>query len=108
LARVYWGVGLILYYPATNTTVGVDKWDSGPSAAFMQEDESPWVFGAGVNNIWSMGSRPGTSDRTNQLFLNPLFNYHVADGWSVGSSPEITANWIPSGGKDRPGRRRLW
>jgi len=28
----YWGVGPILYYPATNTTVGVDKWGSGPSA----------------------------------------------------------------------------
>ena len=26
-------------------------------------------------------------------------NYHFADGWSVGSSPEITANWIASGGK---------
>ena len=32
-------------------------------------------------------------------FLNPFVNYHFADGWSVGSSPEITANWIASGGK---------
>jgi len=96
---LYWGAGPILYYPATNTTVGVDKWGSGPSAAFIKEDESPWVFGAVVNNIWSIGSPPGDSDRTNQLFLNPFVNYHFADGWSVGSSPEITANWIASGGK---------
>jgi hypothetical protein len=36
---------------------------------------------------------------TNQLFLNPFVDYHFADGWSVGSSPEITTNWIASGGK---------
>jgi hypothetical protein len=78
---------------------GYDKWGSGPAAAFMQEDESPRVFGAVVNNIWSVGSPPGTSDWTNQLFLDPFFNYHFADGWFLGSSPEITANWIASGGK---------
>jgi hypothetical protein len=96
----YWGVGPVLYYPsATNSTVGVNKWGSGPSVAFIKEDESPWVFGAVVNNIWSFGGPPGSSDRTNQLFLNPFVNYHFFDGWSVGSSPEITANWIASGGK---------
>jgi hypothetical protein len=97
---LYWGVGPVLYYPsATNSTVGVNKWGSGPSAAFIKEDESPWVFGAVVNNIWTFGGPPGSTDRTNQLFLNPFVNYHFADGWSVGSSPEITANWIASGGK---------
>ena len=57
------------------------------SAAFIKQDESPWVLGAVVNNIWSIGSPLGDSDRTNQLFLNPFVNYHFADGWSVGSSP---------------------
>ena len=41
---------------------------------------------------------PGCA-RTNQLFLNPIVNYHFGDGWLVGSSPEITTNWIASGGK---------
>jgi len=95
----YWGAGPVFYYPSSNLTVGVKKWGSGPSAAFVKEDESPWVFGAVVNNIWSIGSPPGDSDRTNQLFLNPFVNYHFADGWSVGSSPEITTNWIAGGGK---------
>jgi hypothetical protein len=97
---IYWGVGPVLYFPtATNLTVGVNKWGSGPSAALIKLDQSPWVFGAVVNNIWSIGSPPGNNDRTNQLFLNPFVNYHFADGWSVGSSPEIAANWIASGGK---------
>jgi hypothetical protein len=92
----YWGVGPVLDYPsAGNSALGPMKWGSGPSAAFTKQDESPWVLGAVVNNIWSFGGPGGT----NQLFLNPFVNYHFADGWSVGSSPEITANWIASGGK---------
>jgi hypothetical protein len=96
----YWGVGPVLYYPtATNSALGVNKWGSGPSAAFLHEDTSPWVFGAVVNNIWSIGGPPGSSDRTNELLLNPVLSYHFADGWSVSSSPNITANWIASGNK---------
>jgi hypothetical protein len=88
---VYCGVGPVLYYPSgRNSALGVNKWGSGPSAAFIKKGESPWMFGAVVNNIWSSGGSGGT----NQLFLNPF-----ADGWSVGSSPEITTNWIASGGK---------
>jgi hypothetical protein len=96
----YWGVGPVLYYPsATNSALGVNKWGSGPSVAFLHEDASPWVFGAVVNNIWSLGGPPGSSDRTNELLLNPVVSYHLADGWSVSSSPNITANWIASGNK---------
>jgi hypothetical protein len=100
----YWGVGPVLYYPtATNSALGVNKWGSGPSAAFVFEDlhkdTSRWEFGAVVNNIWSFGGPPGSSDRTNQLLLNPFISYHLADGWSVSSSPNITANWIASGEK---------
>src|SRR5215831_10292494 len=96
----YWGVGPVLYYPsATDTALGVNKWGSGPSAAFVKEDESPWVFGAVANNIWSFGGPPRGTDRTNQLLLNPFVSFHFADGWSVGSSPNIAANWIASGGK---------
>ena len=96
----YWGAGPVLYYPtATNPALGVNKWGSGPSAAFLHQDASPWVFGAVVNNIWSFGGPTTGSDRTNQLFLNPIVNYHFGDGWSVGSSPEITTNWFASGGK---------
>jgi hypothetical protein len=97
---LYWGVGPVLYYPsATNPALGVNKWGSGPSAAFIKEDQSPLDFGAVVNNIWSFGRPAPASDRTNQLFLNPFANYHFGEGWSVGSSPEITTNWIASGGK---------
>ncbi len=89
-------MGPVLYYPsATNSALVVNKWGSGPSAAFVKKDESPWVWGAVANNIWSFGGPPGT----NQLLLNPFVSYHFGDGWSAGSSPNITTNWISKGGK---------
>ena len=57
------------------------------------------MLGAVANNIWSFGGPSGSSDRTNQLLLNPFVSYHFGDGWSVGSSPNITTNWIANGGK---------
>ena len=96
----FWGVGPLLSYPsAGNSALGVHKWGSGPSVAFGKKDESPLVIAAVINNIWSLGSPLGNSDRTNQFLLNPIISYHFGDGWSVGSSPNITANWIASGGK---------
>jgi hypothetical protein len=92
----YWGIGPVVYFPtATSSALGVNKWGSGPSAAFLFKDQGPWVFGAVANNIWSVGGPPGT----NQLLINPIVSYHFGDGWSVGSSPNITTNWNASGGK---------
>ena len=94
------GVGPLLYYPsATNSTGGVNKWGSGPSVAFLHTTESPLVFGAVINNIWSFDEPGGRTDRTNQFLLNPIVSYHFEEGWSVGSSPNVTANWIANGGK---------
>jgi hypothetical protein len=97
----YWGAGPVLYYPsATNTALGVNKWGSGPSVAFVRKNgESPWVFGSVVNNIWSFGGPPQSSDRTNSLLMNPFISYHFGDGWSIGSSPNITANWLSKPGQ---------
>lgn len=99
-AGFYWGVGPLLYYPsATNSTLGVHRWGTGPSIAFIKQDESPWVFGAVVNNIWSIGDASESANKTNEMLLNPLLSFHFGDGWSIGSSPNITANWIASGNK---------
>jgi len=96
----YWGIGPTLYYPAMNSTLGVNRWGSGPAVGFVKKDESPWEFGAVVTNIWSIGGPThGDSDRTFELMANPFVSYHLDDGWALGSSPTITANWIASGGK---------
>ena len=41
----YWGVGPVLYFPATSTLLGATKSGSGPSVAFIHKDTGPWVFG---------------------------------------------------------------
>jgi hypothetical protein len=97
----YWGAGPVLSYPsATNTALGVNKWGSGPSVAFFSKNgDSPWVFGAVVNNIWSFGGPPGSHDRTNSLLINPFISFHFGNGWSIGSSPNITADWLSTPGQ---------
>jgi hypothetical protein len=97
---LYWGVGPVLYSAASNSTVGIDEWGSGPSVAFVKKDESPWEFGAVVNNIWSFGGTPRSGSRTNQLLLNPFVSFHLDDGWALGSSPNITADW-----ESKPGNK---
>jgi hypothetical protein len=96
----FWGAGPVLYYPsATNKALGVNKWGSGPSVAFLKKDAGPWVWGVVVNNIWSFGGPPNSRDRTNSFLLNPVVSYHFGNGWSVGSSPNITANWLSKNGQ---------
>jgi hypothetical protein len=95
----YWGAGPVLYYPATNEALGTTRYGSGPSVAFLHEDKGPWVAGLIANNIWSFGGGSGSSNRINQLLLNPIISYHLGDGWAVSSSPEITANWLDSENK---------
>jgi hypothetical protein len=94
----YWGVGAVLYYPATNAMLGATKSGSGPSVAFIRKDAGPWVFGFVANNIWTFNGAID-SNATNQMLLNPFFSYHFANGWALSSSPEITANWIATGNK---------
>src|SRR4051794_31420468 len=79
--------------------LGVHRWGSGPSAALVKKDESPWMFGVVVNNIWTFDSGPGNTNRTNSFLLNPLVSFHFGDRWAVGSSPNIKADWIANGKK---------
>jgi hypothetical protein len=97
---VFLGAGPVLYYPsATNKALGVNKWGSGPSAAFLKKDAGPCVWGAVVNNIWSFGGPTHSSDRIKRFLLNPFFSYHFSNGWSLASSPNITANWLSKNGQ---------
>jgi hypothetical protein len=93
-SHFFWGVGPVIYAPtATNSTVGVNKWGSGPSAAVAWESGGPWTAALVTNNIWSFGGPPSGSDKTNSLLLNPIFSYHLGEGWFVHTSPNITSDW---------------
>jgi Putative MetA-pathway of phenol degradation len=91
----FWGVGPVISLPtATNNATGKNKWGSGPSVAFAWQGSVPWTVGFVINNVWSFGGPPHGSDRTNSLLLNPIVSYRFGDGWSLSTSPNITANWV--------------
>jgi hypothetical protein len=33
------------------------------------------------------------------MLLNPFLSFHFGDGWSIGASPNITANWLSKAGQ---------
>jgi hypothetical protein len=98
--RFFWGAGPVISLPtATNSTTGMNKWGSGPSVAFTWRGASQWNIGFVANNVWSFGGPPHGSDRTNSLLLNPVLSYQFGDGWSLSTSPNITANWASDSDK---------
>ena len=50
------------------------------------------VYGALVNNIWSLSSNKQGGSYNNGL-IQPFLNYNYSDGTYLTTSPIITANW---------------
>ena len=106
-----WGAGPVVQLPTiSSTTLGSSVWGGGPSAALVYSN-GPWVAGALVNNIWSLGGTRGPYGNSYSTFLlNPFVAYNLDDGWYLSSSPNVQANWqfegtkwtVPIGGG--PGR----
>jgi hypothetical protein len=53
-----WGAGAIMQAPTnSNDRLGNDRWGLGPTAVALHlEKGDPWVYGALINNVWSVGS----------------------------------------------------
>ena len=93
-----WGVGPIAELPTiTSKTLGSNVWGLGPAVVVVKL-AGPIVAGALVNNVFSLGGTPAPGGTRYSLFtVNPFFNYNFGEGWYVGSSSIITANWQTSG-----------
>jgi hypothetical protein len=57
---------------------------------------NPWVYGALVNNIWSVG---GSDSSYNNGLIQPFLNYNFPDGFYLTSAPLVTVNWKADGGQ---------
>lgn len=95
-----WGVGPVVQLPTiSSATLGSSVWGAGPSAVIVYSG-GPWVAGALLNNVWSLGGTPGPSGNSYSNFLaNPFVAYNFDEGWYLSSAPNITANWQVSGTK---------
>jgi len=92
-----WGAGPVIELPTTSDDrLGVRKWSAGPTAVALTV-KGPWVFGILGTQVWSFA---GSNDNPNvSRFLTQYFvNYNFGQGWYVGSSPIITADWQAPGG----------
>ena len=89
-----WGAGPVVQLPTnSNSDLGNRNWGLGPSVVVLRlEKGNPWVYGALVNNIWSLSdSRQGGS--YNNGLIQPFVNYNFDGGFYLTSAPIITANW---------------
>ncbi|MGH8649333.1 MAG: hypothetical protein ACREUP_08515, partial [Burkholderiales bacterium] len=94
-----WGAGAIVLAPThSNTQLGNDNWGLGPSVVVLHlEKGDPWVYGALVNNVWSVGSRNDAPSYNNGL-IQPFLNYNLPGGTYLTSSPIITVDWKADSG----------
>ncbi len=89
--RVIWGVGPVISLPIGKEGLSTEKWALGPSIVALIMP-GPWVVGALVNNIWSVGGDENLDD-VNQMTIQYFVNYNFPSGWYLTSAPIITANW---------------
>jgi hypothetical protein len=94
-----WGVGPIVQFPTnSNDRLGNDRWGLGASAVGLRLSKgSPWVYGALVNNVWSVSSS-GSDPSYSNFLLQPFVNYNFPGGFYLASAPIITADWKADSG----------
>jgi len=94
-----WGAGVIAQLDtATDDRLGQGAWGIGPTAVALKS-QNEWLYGALINNIWSVSEDTGRND-VNQMLIQPFINYNFPDipGRYLTFAPIITANWEASSG----------
>lgn len=94
-----WGIGPTFLLPtATDTSLGSEKWSAG-AAGVVFISNGPWTYGGLLSQIWSFA---GADDRdaVNLTTIQPILNYNLSEGWALGTTPIILANW-EAGSDDR-------
>lgn len=87
-----WGVGPDFVLPtATQTGLGAGKWSAGPALALVLRWK-PFSVATIVSNVWSFAGQSGASS-VNKGSLQYFLHLDLGDGWSLKSSPTMTADW---------------
>ena len=89
--ELIWGLGPTFTLPtATDSLLGNGKFSMGPAAVVLTI-QGHWLFGALMNNQWSVAG--WGQKNVNAFLLQPFVNYNLPDGWYLTSVPIMTANW---------------
>jgi hypothetical protein len=83
----------------SNAQLGNKNWGLGPSFVVLHlEHGDPWVYGALVNNIWSVTSSKQGGSYDNGLG-QPFVNYNFEGGVYLTSAPILTVDWNAESGQ---------
>jgi len=86
------GLGPTWIFPAAASDyTGAGKYQVGPAAIVGYLSEK-WIAGALMQNWWSFAG-DGDRDTARSMNLQPIFAWFLHDGWSVGYSGNVLANW---------------
>ncbi len=86
------GAGPTAIFPtATSHFTGQGKWQLGPSVVVGYLTKQ-YFIGVFPQQWWSVGGEHGRPD-TNQMNLQPIASIFFGQGWSVGYSGNILADW---------------
>ena len=93
-----WGVGGALQLP-TRSEVALDDGMYGAGlVGTVVQSSGPWLFGATVSQLWSIGHPDRTETPFNTMLLQPFATYRFGAGWSANFSPQLLVDWLaPSG-----------
>jgi hypothetical protein len=86
------GAGPTFIFPtATSHFTGQGKWQAGPSVVvgYLKKE---FFLGVFPQQWWSIGGEHGRLD-TNQMNLQPIATLFFGEGWSIGYSGNILADW---------------
>jgi hypothetical protein len=97
--KIVWGLGPILSIPtATNDATRTGQWALGPTGVALVT-KGRWVVGVLANQLWRIAGDINGAD-ISQLLLQPFINFNIPKGWSISTSPIITANWSADDGDE--------
>jgi hypothetical protein len=92
VGHLIWGAGPAISVPtARQDILGTKKLSVGPAVVVLRS-QGHWLFGALVQNLFSVAGPSARLD-VNQMLMQPFVNYNLQHGWYLTSSPIITANW---------------
>jgi hypothetical protein len=90
--KFIWGVGPQLNLPTGMGRMSSNHWSLGPSVVGVMMP-GPWVFGALISNVWSVGDGYGDPADVNSFTLQYFINYNMKGGWYVSLAPVISSDW---------------
>jgi hypothetical protein len=86
------GIGPTFIFPtASDVHNGQGKWQVGPAVVTGYLSQK-WILGAFLQD-WISFAGQSNRDSAHQMNLQPLAAYFLPDGWSIGYSGNILANW---------------